>query len=142
MPAVNPGGVLMTQPQSTGQNVGLSQIGQIAINVQDSRRATDFYRDKLGMKFLFAAGNLAFFDAGGVRLMLSPPEKPEFDHPSSIIYFKVDDIQQQYELMHSRGVKFEDNPHVVAPMPTYDLWMTFFRDSEGNLLALMSEVKK
>jgi predicted enzyme related to lactoylglutathione lyase len=131
----------MTQ-HSAGQVAGLSQIGQIAINVHDSNRATEFYRDKLGMKFLFSAGQLSFFDAAGVRLMLSPPEKPEFDHPSSIIYFKVDDIQKQYEAMQARGVKFEDKPHIVAPMPTYDLWMTFFRDSENNLLGLMSEVKR
>jgi predicted enzyme related to lactoylglutathione lyase len=126
----------------TTNAIGLSEIGQIAINVHDSNRATEFYRDKLGMKHLFSAGKLAFFDCSGVRLMLSPPEKPEFDHPSSIIYFKVDDIQQQYESMQARGVQFEDKPHVVAPMPTYDLWMTFFRDSENNLLGLMSEVKR
>jgi catechol 2,3-dioxygenase-like lactoylglutathione lyase family enzyme len=123
-------------------DTGLSQIGQIAINVHDTNRATEFYRDKLGMKHLFSAGTLAFFDCNGVRLMLSPPEKPEFDHPSSIIYFKVDDIGNQYEAMQARGVQFEDKPHVVAAMPTYDLWMTFFRDSENNLLGLMSEVKR
>jgi methylmalonyl-CoA/ethylmalonyl-CoA epimerase len=121
---------------------GLSHIGQIAINVRDSDRATAFYRDKLGMKHLFSAGKLSFFECDGVRLMLSPPEKPEFDHPSSILYFKVDDINQQYEQIQSRGVKFEDKPHLVAPMPTYDLWMTFFRDSENNLLAMMSEVSR
>src|SRR3954468_24651565 len=119
---------------------GLSTIGQIAINVPDGEHPTEFYRDKLGMKHLFSAGKLSFFDCAGVRLMLSPPEKPEFDHPSSILYFKVDDINQQFEQMQSRGVQFEDKPHLVAPMPTYDLWMTFFRDSENNLLAMMSEV--
>jgi catechol 2,3-dioxygenase-like lactoylglutathione lyase family enzyme len=125
--------------------IGLSQIGQIAINVQDVNRATEFYRDyrdKLGMKHLFSAGTLSFFDCGGVRLMLSPPEKAEFNHPSSIIYFKVEGIQERYEELQARGVRFEDKPHVVAPMPTYDLWMTFLRDSENNLLGLMSEVAK
>jgi methylmalonyl-CoA/ethylmalonyl-CoA epimerase len=122
--------------------MGLSQIGQIAINVQDVNRATEFYRDKLGMKHLFSAGTLSFFDCGGVRLMLSPPEKPDFNHPSSILYFKVEGIEERFKEMQARGVRFDDKPHVVAPMPTYDLWMTFFRDSENNLLAMMSEVAK
>ncbi len=120
---------------------GLSQIGQIAINVYDTARAVAFYRDQLGMKFLFAAGQLAFFDAGGIRLMLTPPEKPEFDHPASILYFKVPDIKQAHATLSQRGVKFEDAPHMIARMPDHELWMTFFRDSENNLLALMSEVR-
>ena len=120
---------------------GLSQIGQIAINVHDTGRAVAFYRDQLGMKLLFTAGQLAFFDAGGIRLMLTPPEKPEFDHPSSIMYFKVDDIKQAHATLSGRGVKFEDMPHLIARMPDHELWMTFFRDSENNLLALMCEVR-
>jgi methylmalonyl-CoA/ethylmalonyl-CoA epimerase len=120
---------------------GLSQIGQIAINVHDTGRAVAFYRDQLGMKLLFTAGQLAFFDAGGIRLMLAPPEKPEFDHPSSIMYFKVDDIKQAHATLSGRGVKFEDTPHLIARMPDHELWMTFFRDSENNLLALMCEVR-
>ncbi|NUM76232.1 VOC family protein [candidate division KSB1 bacterium] len=118
---------------------GLSQIGQIAINVHDLERAIAFYRDKLGMKHLFAVPKMAFFECGGIRLMLGLPEKPEFDHPSSIIYFKVDDIQIAFRTLSSRGVSFEGDPHLVAKMPTHDLWMAFFRDSENNLFALMSE---
>jgi methylmalonyl-CoA/ethylmalonyl-CoA epimerase len=121
---------------------GLSQIGQIAINIKDPARATEFYRDKLGMKLLFCAGPMSFFDCGGVRIMLSPPSAAEFDHPSSLIYFKVADIQAQYAAMSTAGVKFRDKPHIVAPMPTYDLWMTHFYDTEGNSLVLMSEVAK
>ena len=120
---------------------GLSQIGQIAINVHDTGRAVAFYRDQLGMRFLFAAGQLAFFDAGGIRLMLTPPEKPEFDHPASILYFKVLDIKQAHATLSQRGVKFEDTPHMIARMPDHELWMTHFRDSENNLLSLMSEVR-
>ena len=120
---------------------GLSQIGQIAINVHDTGRAVAFYRDQLGMRFLFAAGQLAFFDAGGIRLMLTPPEKPEFDHPASILYFKVPDIKQAHATLSQRGVKFEDSPHMIARMPDHELWMTHFRDSENNLLSLMSEVR-
>ncbi|HEX6905904.1 MAG TPA: VOC family protein [Terriglobales bacterium] len=125
----------------TAAAFGLSQIGQIAINVHDTGRAVAFYRDQLGMKLLFTAGQLAFFDAGGIRLMLTPPEKPEFDHPASILYFKVPDIKQAHATLSQRGVKFEDTPHLIARMPDHELWMTFFRDSENNLLALMSEAR-
>jgi methylmalonyl-CoA/ethylmalonyl-CoA epimerase len=120
---------------------GLSQIGQIAINVHDTARAVAFYRDQLGMKLLFTAGQLAFFDCGDIRLMLTQPEKPEFDHPASILYFKVPDIQQAHAALSERSVKFEDAPHLIARMPDHELWMAFFRDSENNLLALMSEVR-
>jgi methylmalonyl-CoA/ethylmalonyl-CoA epimerase len=120
--------------------IGISRIGQIAINVHDLKRATAFYRDTLGLRLLFTAGKLAFFDCGGVRLMLDTPEKPGFDHPSSILYFAVTDIKAAHQQMVAQGVRFEDEPHVIARMPDHDLWMTFFRDSEQNLLALMSEV--
>ena len=121
----------------------LSTIEQIAVNAQDIERAVGFYRDKLGMKLLFSVPpNLAFFDCDGIRLMLSLPAKPEFDHPGSIIYFKVDDIQQAYALLTERGVRFEEKPIFVADMGSYDLWLSSFRDSENNLLALMSHVPK
>src|SRR5688572_11808883 len=96
----------------------LNQIGQIAINVQDLDRAVAFYRDVLGMKFLFRPGNLAFFDCGGVRLMLSRAEQAEFDHPASIIYYKVADIDATTAELKERGVKIESEPHLIAPMPT------------------------
>src|SRR3989442_13285092 len=99
---------------------GLSAIGQIAVNAHDINRAIDFYRDTLGMKFLFTAPpGLAFFDCDGIRLMLSLPAKPEFDHPGSIIYFKVDDIQLAHETLAARGVKFEEQPAIVANIGTY-----------------------
>jgi methylmalonyl-CoA/ethylmalonyl-CoA epimerase len=122
---------------------GLSAIEQIAINVKDVDRAVAFYRDTLGMKHLFSAPpSLAFFDCDGIRLMLSPPARPEFDHPSSIIYFKVADIQLAYVTLSERGVHFEEGPTLVADMGTYNLWIASFRDSESNLLALMSNVPK
>ena len=124
---------------STGLQVALNSIGQIAIIVKDVNRATSFYRDKLGMKYLFAAGNIAFFDCGGIRLMLDQVEKPEAG--TSIIYFRVTDIRQLHQQMKSNEVEFVDEPHMIARMPDHDLWMTFFRDSEGNLLSLMSEVR-
>ena len=120
--------------------LALNQIGQICINAHDLDRATKFYRDMLGMKYLFAAGKMAFFDCGGIRLMLGIPEKPEFDHPSSILYFKVADIHSAHATLTSRGVVFEIPPTLIAKMPSHDLWMTFFRDSENNLMSLMSEV--
>ena len=119
--------------------IAISRIGQIAINVHDVERATAFYRDILGLPLLFTAGNLVFFDCGGVRLMLDRPEKPEFDHPGSVLYFNVPDIISARQQMLSAGVRFEDVPHMIARMPTHELWMTFFHDPEGNLLALMCE---
>ena len=127
---------------STQNDTALTRIGQIAINAHDVDRATAFYRDVLGLPHLFRAGQLSFFDCGGVRLMLDKAEKPEFDHPSSILYFQVANIRAAHQRIKDAGAKFEDEPHVIAQMPKYDLWMTFFRDSENNLLALMSEVKR
>ena len=126
---------------ATVTGIGITRLGQIAINAQDVERAAAFYQDVLGLKLLFKAPpGLAFFDCGGVRLMLDHAEKPEFDHPSSVLYFAVPDIQAAYGKLKESGVRFEDVPHLIAKMPSHDLWMTFFRDSENNLLALMSEV--
>jgi predicted enzyme related to lactoylglutathione lyase len=121
---------------------GISRLGQVAINVKDVARATAFYRDVLGLKFLFSAGQLAFFDCGGVRLMLDKPETAEFDHPSSILYFSVPDIETAHQKLVDAGVSIFASPRVVAPMPDHDLWMCFFRDTEGNVMALMSEVPR
>jgi methylmalonyl-CoA/ethylmalonyl-CoA epimerase len=120
----------------------LTSIGQISINVHDVKRATDFYRDTLGMKFLFEAGHMAFFDCGGIRLMLSTPDKPEYDHPTSFIYYRVADIQRSYEILLARGVPFEEKPALVAKLHDHDLWMAFFRDPDNNPLVLMSEVPR
>ncbi len=116
-------------------------VGQIAVNVHDVERATAFYRDTLGLRLLFETGGMSFFDCGGVRLMLSKPERGEFDHPGSILYYKVQDIQAVYADLKGKGTKFEQEPHLLAKMPDHDLWMAFFRDTEGNFLALMSEVR-
>lgn len=126
---------------TTAAGIGITRLGQIAVNVKDIDRAAKFYEEILGLKLLFKAPpGLAFFDCGGVRVMLDRAEKSEFDHLSSILYFSVPDIQSAHARLRDGGVKFEDEPHVIARMPGHDLWMTFFRDSEGNLLALMSEV--
>jgi methylmalonyl-CoA/ethylmalonyl-CoA epimerase len=121
--------------------VALNRIGQIAITVRDLPRAVAFYRDVLGIRHLFDAGpKLSFFDCGGVRLMLDIPEQAEFQHPPSILYYKVDDILATHRELKDKGVRFEDEPHVIAKLPGHDLWMAFARDSEGNVFALMSEV--
>jgi len=117
----------------------LTQIGQIAVNITDVDRAVRFYRDALGLRFLFQAGSLAFFDCGGVRLMLSPAEKAEFDHPGSILYYRVADIEAAHADLTGRGVAFIDQPHLIHKAPDHDLWMTFFKDTEGNTAALMCE---
>ena len=131
----------MTGTTHTAPALGLDRIGQIAITVRDLDRAETFYRDALGMRLLFRVPGLSFFDCGGVRLLLSAPEKPEFDHANSILYFPVDDLQAAYRALAARGVRFTDEPHLIAEMPDHELWMAFFEDSEGNTLALMSEVR-
>jgi methylmalonyl-CoA/ethylmalonyl-CoA epimerase len=123
-------------------DLAIERIGQIAINVKDVARATAFYRDTLGLRPLFRFGQLSFFDCGGVRLMLSPAETPEFDHPSSVLYFKVPKISMAFEALIAKGVTVVSEAHLIAKMPDHDLWMAFFRDSEDNLLALMSEEPK
>jgi methylmalonyl-CoA/ethylmalonyl-CoA epimerase len=125
---------------SSPTSFGLSRIGQIALPVRDLDRAVAFYRDVLGMAFLFRVPNLAFFDCAGVRLLLSPPESAELERHSSIIYFSVEDIHSAYQTLSERGAQFEDQPHIIANMDTYDLWMAFLRDPDGNLLGIMSEV--
>lgn len=114
-------------------------LGQIAIRAHDVERATAFYRDTLGLPFLFAFPGLAFFKAGEVRLMLSRAESTEFDHPGSVLYYKVADVEASHRALAARGVGFIDQPHVVHRAESYELWMTFFKDSEGNHAALMAE---
>jgi methylmalonyl-CoA/ethylmalonyl-CoA epimerase len=128
---------------ATVTGVGISRLGQIQIRAHNVERAAAFYENVLGLKLLFKAPpGLAFFDCGGVRLMIDRPEKPEFDHASSILYFAVPDIQTAHAKMKECGVTFEDEPHMIARMPDHDLWMTFFRDTEDNFMALMSEVRR
>lgn len=121
-------------------NLGI--IGQISIIVHDLERATAFYRDVLGLKLLFTVSNMSFFDCGGVRLMLGHASSPELDPPSSILYFRVPEIQAAYTQLVDKGVKIEAPPRLIAPMPDHDLWMSAFRDSEGNIMQLMSEVPR
>jgi catechol 2,3-dioxygenase-like lactoylglutathione lyase family enzyme len=118
----------------------LGELGQIAGIVSDIDQAVAFYRDRVGLKLLFRAPpNLAFFACGAVRLMLTKPEGTGHAGANSTLYFKVDDIAATRMAMESRGVRFEDEPHLIAKLPDHELWMTFFRDPDGSLLALMEE---
>lgn len=115
-----------------------SRIGQIAIVCKDVARATAFYRDTLGLRFLFAAGpTLSFFDCGGVRLMLSPAEGEA--NGTSVLYYFVSDIESTAKAIAAKGAAFFGEPHLIARMPDHELWLAEFRDSEGNVCALMEE---
>ena len=122
--------------------LGITDVGQIAINARDVRRATGFYRDVLGLRFLFEIPNAAFFLCGGLRLMIGKAEEARFDHPASILYYKVPDIHAAHEALKAAGATIEREPHLLAKMPDHDLWMMFFHDTEENVLALMSEVPR
>jgi predicted enzyme related to lactoylglutathione lyase len=123
-------------------SLAIQNIGQISIIVKDVERATAFYRDALGLKLLFTVPSMAFFDCGGVRLMLGTASSPEYDHPSSILYFRVSDINAGHARLVEHGVEIISPPRLIAPMADHDLWMTAFKDSEGNVHQLMSEVPR
>lgn len=131
----------LTMAQAAGgPAVVLDRIGQIAIPVADVERATAFYRDVLGMRFLFSAPpGLAFFDCGGVRLLLDAAAPAGAERHSSIIYYQVGDLDSAYEALQARGVTFEAPPHLIARMPDHELWMAFLRDPDANIIGLMSE---
>jgi predicted enzyme related to lactoylglutathione lyase len=119
----------------------LSAIKQISVNAHDLKRAIAFYRDTLGVRHLFdAPPQMSFFDCAGIRLLVGVAEKPEFDHPSSILYFDVPDIKAAHADLKARGVRFRDEPHLVAKLPDREIWLNFFDDTEGNVLALTSEI--
>ena len=118
----------------------IQKIGQIGIPVTDLERAIPFYRKQLGLPLLFNTDKMAFFDCDGVRLLLSIPENEQFAHPSSVIYFQVEKMNEKYEELLAKGVSFLDEPHVVAKVGKTETWMTFFRDTEDNVLAFISEV--
>ena len=126
------------------RSLNLNKIGQIAISVSDIDRATEFYRDTLGMRFLFSAPpGMSFFDCDGVRLMLAVPERGgEAPKGNSVIYYTVEDVRQATDTLKSRGVRFIGEPHVIHSTDAYDLWMSFFTDPDGNVLALMAEVPR
>ena len=121
-------------------NNPIQKIGQIGVTVKNLDRAIPFYQKQLGLPQLFSTDTMAFFDCDGVRLLLSIPENEQFAHPSSVIYFQVEKIKEKYEELLAKGVSFLDEPHVVAKVGQTETWMTFFRDTEDNILAFISEV--
>jgi methylmalonyl-CoA/ethylmalonyl-CoA epimerase len=130
---------MTTQSHTPVSTVHLEKIMQIALSVTDLPRAKDFYQNTLGMRFLFETGPLAFFQCGDIRLMISAAES-EKPNRATLIYFKVADIQGTYEALRARDVEFSDPPHVIAKMPDHDLWLTYVKDPDGNLLGVMCEL--
>jgi len=119
----------------------LTTIGQIAVTVRDLPRATAFYRDTLGVPFLFEVPGMAFFQTGDTRLMLGLPEN-EKQNFASVLYFRVDDINSAYADLKGKGVAFTHEPRLIHRGSTSDLWLAFFADPDGNTMALMSEVAR
>ncbi|MBY0158743.1 VOC family protein [Paenibacillus lautus] len=115
-------------------------IGQVSIRVHNMEVATRFYQETLGLNMLFQITNMAFFECNGIRIILSIPEGPEFDHPSSVFYFNVDNISSAYDTLINRNVQFLSKPHKIAEMGQTETWMAFFHDPDQNVHALMSEV--
>ena len=121
----------------------LPELAQVTNVVHDIDRAVEFHRDTLGLPLLFQAPpSLAFFQMGAVRLMLSPPENAEQDHPGSVLYLRVTDIEAVHRTLVGRGVKFAGEPHRVHQAADYDLWLAFFHDPDNNPMALMEEKRK
>jgi methylmalonyl-CoA/ethylmalonyl-CoA epimerase len=120
-------------------SVQLNDIGQISLTVRDLKRAKDFYQNTLGMRFLFDTGTMAFFQCGAIRLMIGLA-KEAAAIGGTIVYFNVQDIQTVHGVLEGQSVEFIQSPHLVARLPSHDLWMAFLKDTEGNTLGLMSEV--
>ncbi len=117
-------------------------VGQVSIPVADIDAAVSFYRDVLDIPFLFQVPStpaMAFFDCGGTRLYLNQPENPDHATGSSVIYFTVDSAHEAAEELKSKGVQLESEPHIIHQTENYTLWMAFFKDPDGNLMAVMSE---
>ena len=116
-------------------------LGQVSLGVSDVAAMTAFYRDQVGLKFLFAAGpNLSFFDLGNVRLMIAGPEDGKTAEANSTLYFKVASVPEVFAELKEK-LNFVDEPHLIAKMPDHELWMVFFKDPEGNLMGFMEERK-
>lgn len=122
-------------------SVCVDRIGQVAITVSDLNRAKSFYQHQLGIKFLFDAGGMSFFQCGDVRFLIGTTEQPAA-RGGTIIYFHVADIHKAHASLSAQGVEFLQEPHLVAKMPDHDLWMTFLKDPDDNVVGLMSEVPR
>jgi predicted enzyme related to lactoylglutathione lyase len=137
---VSPFSLTKSKNTSMSNKHKLSEIRQIAITVSDVSTALPFYRDVLGLTFLFSPSpNLAFLEAGSVRIMLSTPQGAGTVGHNSIIYFKVTDIVPVHAEILGRGASNERDPQLAAKLPEHELWISFVRDPDGNLIGLMEE---
>jgi len=127
--------------ENVQQEVHLNEIAQVALTVQNLAEAKAFYRDVLGMQFLFDAGTMAFFQCGAIRLMIGTSDKSA-GTSGTILYFRVPDIQRAHASLTSKGVAFVQDPHLTARMKSHDLWLAFLKDPAGNILGLLSEVER
>jgi len=118
---------------------GLGTLAQVAVTFRDLPKAIAFYRDVLQLPLMFETGGMAFFAMGDVRLMMTVPEQPEYDHPASVLYFKVGNIDAAHAELVARGVVFDDVPHLIGMMGTTEIWMAFFTDTEEHPLAITEE---
>jgi predicted enzyme related to lactoylglutathione lyase len=118
----------------------IQKISQVSIRVHDLDVATPFYQETLGLTLLYREPNMALFDCNGIRILLGTPESPKFDHPSSVFYFYVEDIQAAYENLVSCGVPTVSKPHKIAEFGGKEIWMAFFHDPNENVHALTSEI--
>ncbi len=122
--------------------LGLGSVSQIALNVTDVDAAETFYAETLGLRKIFRPQpHMVFFDCGGLSLLL---EKGHDGTPvgGAVIYFDCADISLTVRELKSRGVVFEHPVHLITRQPTYDLYMAFFRDPDGNMLALSHQAPK
>jgi catechol 2,3-dioxygenase-like lactoylglutathione lyase family enzyme len=117
------------------------KLGQVAISVRDLDAAVRFYRDRVGLTFMFQAPNVAFFDCGGVRLMLGLNEEPEKKPYGTVLYYQIEHIHEVFDTLQKREIEVVGEPHLVARMADFDLWMAFLRDPDGNIFGIMEEVR-
>ena len=124
-------------------NLADAKIGQLLIPVEDFETGVAVYRDVLGLQFLFAAPpQMAFFNCGGVRLLVGVMPPGQKAQRGSAIYFQVPDMRAVHSSLKGKGVAFQAEPHIVNRTPTSELWLAEFTDPDGNQLALMSEVAR
>lgn len=122
-----------------GEMLALGEVAQVAVTITNIDASTNFYRDTLGLNHMFTAGNMAFFDCGNLRLLLGLAEDGKQATGGSVLYFRVSDIEAAYNALVANEVQIERPPTATHRTEEYELWLAFFRDPDGNLLALFEE---
>jgi len=124
-------------------NLASAKIGQLLIPVGNLEKGVAYYRDVLGLPFMFSAPpQMAFFNCGGVRLLVGVMPTGQEAQRGSTIYFQVTDIHAVYSTLQDKDVSFKAAPHLVQRTPQSELWLAEFMDPDGNQLALMSEITR